>query len=223
VSPPYCSTHLQASKRIAGKSSDMPNGFHIFRRLRMLKDAKASGIGARSLVRLMMRTAAVLTVLVASGLPVLGAEVQITRTSGAGCRQVGEAESHKTVCPGPAQHSVTITNRNEVMTINFGRISAATRQAESKDVSLIWRGAGPLLGNRIEWRLLQGKPVTAIVRIFTLDPQGRPLQQFLIAKVTPTGSCEIGRIDASDSGAYGTARDIAASQVNNVMCERGEP
>jgi len=114
-----------------------------------------------------------------------------------------------------------ITKRDDVIRISFGRVSESIFHLEPEDSGLVWRGTAPFLGSRIQWQLLRGKPVTAIVRIFTLSPEGHPLQQFLVAKVTPAGGCEIARIDASNPGAFRTARDIAASQVNNVTCELG--
>ena len=165
--------------------------------------------------------AAALTMLIASILPGAAAEIRSTSTFGTACRETNEGENRKAVCAGPAEYSVMITMRNDVIRISFGRLSEATFHLEPEDSGLIWRGAAPFLGSRIEWQLLRGRPVTAIVRIFTVNPEGHPLQQFLIAKVTATGGCEIARIDASNPGAFRTARDIAASQVNNVMCELG--
>jgi hypothetical protein len=64
----------------------------------------------------------------------------------------------------------------------------------------------------------RGRPFAAIVRIFTLANNHQPLQQFLIAKVTAAGSCEIARINLSETNALGAARDIADSQASIVEC-----
>lgn len=168
-----------------------------------------------------MCAAAALTMLVASNVPGASSELRSTPTLGTPCRQAHEGDSRKTICVGPAEYSAMITKRNDVIRISFGRVSEPIFHLEPEDLGLVWRGTAPFLGNRIEWQLLRGKPVTAIVRIFTLNPAGHPLQQFLVAKVTPSGGCEIARIDASNPGAFRTARDIAASQVNNVTCELG--
>jgi hypothetical protein len=90
---------------------------------------------------------------------------------------------------------------------------------EADGSGLLWRGAAPLLDGQVEWRLDRGRPFAAILRIYTLAENGRPLQQFLIAKVTPSGSCEVARVDVADQNARGTARDIADSQAPNVACE----
>jgi hypothetical protein len=45
-------------------------------------------------------------------------------------------------------------------------------------------GARHTVVMRIEWRMQRDKLLTAIVRTFTLQTDDRPLQQFLVAKVT---------------------------------------
>ncbi len=95
------------------------------------------------------------------------------------------------------------------MRINYGIADRADLEREPPGSGLLWRGTGQLLGDRIEWRLARGRPFAAIVRIFTLGPDERALQQFLVAKVTPAGSCELSRIDVKEPNAFATARDIA--------------
>jgi hypothetical protein len=141
-----------------------------------------------------------------------------SRTSGAKCELVVDQYVEKRICAGLGEYSAVITNRDNVMQISFDRLSDRTFRLEADDSTLIWRGATPYIGERIEWHMQRGGRLTAIVRIFTLDPDDKPMQQFLVAKITSSGSCEIARIDASDSSAYETARDIAESQVGNVVC-----
>jgi len=148
----------------------------------------------------------------------LASDALFSRASGTGCVPVADENSEKRVCAGAAKYSAVITNSGDVMRISFGRLSNPAFQLEDADSALTWRGVAPYIGERIEWRWQRGKLLTAIVRIFTLHPDDRPLQQFLVAKVTPSGSCEIARVDASDSSAYQSARDIAESQVGNVIC-----
>ena len=126
----------------------------------------------------------------------------------------------KTVrCPGPSGYVAVIARRGSVLQINYGdpAFMRAARDPLSSD--LLWRGQGTLLSTRIEWHLRRDKPFAAIVRIFTLTDGDRPLQQFLIAKVTRSGSCEIGRIDASDRYAIELARIIADSRSAIIECD----
>ena len=81
-----------------------------------------------------------------------------------------------------------------------------------------WRGVGKLIGDKIEWRMARGMPYAAIVRIFTLDEDGRPAQRLLIAKVSFESSCEIAAIDARRANANQTARQIADSRAAAHVC-----
>lgn len=172
-----------------------------------------------SAARLTERLAVVSFMVCAAVVPAAAAEVRFSPTSGQGCRPFGAAQPHDRVCSGPPGYAAAITSRDGAVRIRFGRPGEAAFHDEPGRSSLVWRGAAPHLGDRIEWRLLRGRPATAIVRIFTLGSDDAQAQQFLVAKVTPAGGCEIARIDASEAGAYQTARDIADSQVGNISCE----
>jgi len=151
--------------------------------------------------------------------PASAADIRISRTTGATCRSVAELELRQTTCAGPAEYIAVISDRNRVMTISFSHPSTAPVDDEFENFDLLWRGMAPFIGDKIEWRLLAGKPFAAIVRIYTFAADDLPLQQFLVAKVTPAGGCEIARVDAADKHAYRTARDLADSQASNVTCE----
>ena len=118
-----------------------------------------------------------LVVMMAS-LPVLASDARVSGASGVGCEPVADQASENRVCAGPGGYSAVITHRGNVMQISFGRTSNLVFQLDDADSTLIWRGTVPYIGKRIEWRMQRGKLLTAIVRIFTLHPDGRPLQQF---------------------------------------------
>jgi hypothetical protein len=155
--------------------------------------------------------------------PVLAAEVLDTATSGVTCRRSSEERLIETRCTGPAGYVAVILDRERVMRIGYGRSDGRQLPREPDGSGLLWRGAGRLLGDRVEWRLARGKPLAAIVRIFTLAADDRPLQQFLVAKVTPSGACELARVDTRDSNALAAARDLADSGAAIVECEFERP
>jgi hypothetical protein len=151
--------------------------------------------------------------------PALAADVLYSRTAGSTCQRFYEARSIATHCRGPAGYVAVIVDRDRVININYGRLSNGHLDRGLDRSDLLWRGAARQIDDRIEWRVLRGQPVAAIIRIFTLTEDEGALEQFLIAKVTPSGSCEIARIKVLDSNAHGTARDIADSQAPIVECE----
>lgn len=146
-------------------------------------------------------------------------DIRFSQTSGKTCKQVDRAYVRQRTCAGPGRFVAVITTRNDIMTVDFSRPGTTPSDRDPKESDLLWRGSGLFIGDRIEWRLVNGKPVTAIIRIFTTSADDRPLQQFLVAKVTAAGSCEIARIDTSGADSYRTARHAAYSQVSNILCE----
>jgi hypothetical protein len=146
-----------------------------------------------------------------------------TATFGVTCQRSSEERLIETRCKGPPGYVAVILDRDRVMRIGYGRSDDRQLRRESDGSGLLWRGIDPLVGQRVEWRLTRGKPYAAIVRIFTLAADDRPLQQFLLAKVTPSGACELARVDARDANALGIARDLAASRAAIVECEFEQP
>jgi hypothetical protein len=159
-----------------------------------------------------------LPILLGLSVPTLAAETVQSPTAGALCSPTAAGRSEELGCRGPAGYVAVIFNRDRVMRINYGIADRADLEREPPGSGLLWRGTGQLLGDRIEWRLARGRPFAAIVRIFTLGPDERALQQFLVAKVTPAGSCELSRIDVKEPNAFATARDIADSRSDIVDC-----
>jgi hypothetical protein len=131
---------------------------------------------------------------------------------------VRAANDDETRCPGPAGYVAVIVQHDLIVRISYSH-PTFMRAHEPQSSDLLWRGQGPLLVDRIEWHLRRGRPFAAIIRIFTFSDDDLPLQQFLIAKVTQSGSCEIGRIDASDGYAIELARIIADSRSQVTECD----
>ena len=150
--------------------------------------------------------------------PAWAAEARLTRASGDACRERQEANLTETRCIGPSRYTAVISNHAGVMSISFPHAGAAAAEDPAETFDLMWRGKAPFVGDRIEWRLLGGQPFAAIIRIYALAADERPVEQLLIAKVTPDGACEIARIDAFEPNARNTARHLADSQASTVLC-----
>jgi hypothetical protein len=146
------------------------------------------------------------------------AEALYSQTSGATCRRFFEVGSTEIRCAGPAGYSSVVLEEGEATSVNFGRLVDSRLHRTPEGSELRWRGTAESIANRIEWRLLRGQPFAAIVQITTLAADGQLVRQFLVAKVTASGSCEIARIDLSESNARGVARDLADSQASVVEC-----
>ena len=143
-------------------------------------------------------------------------EATYTRTNGPSCLSAVIDGANETRCAGVAGYVAIIVERERVMKIDF-RLATARWIPRRDSWELLWRGSGALIGDRIEWRSVRGRPYAAIVRIFTLTESDLPLQQLLVATLGAKGSCEIARINAGVD-ALGTARDLASSQSDIIEC-----
>lgn len=149
-----------------------------------------------------------------------GAETIFTRTDGTSCQTVNRIdEVSERRCRGPAGYVAVITNSGGVLRIDYRSAMQTPAPTEPLGSNLRWRGSGPLIGDRIEWQLQRGRPISAITRIFSASSADRPEQQILVAGITSLGSCEISRLNAADADAYNTARDLAGSQASISECK----
>jgi hypothetical protein len=137
-----------------------------------------------------------------------------TATSGKTCRKLPEGHLSGMRCQGPAGLSVVILDDGNVMGMLFGLPGK-----ESIVSGMHWRAVGKLIGDRIEWRVAGAEPYAAIVRIFTLDDDEKPVQRLFIAKVTPARSCQIATIDAHQANANPMARQIADERAPSHQCQ----
>ncbi|WP_050789564.1 hypothetical protein [Afipia sp. 1NLS2] len=74
-----------------------------------------------------------------------------------------------------------------------------TRQQHSP-LSVSWRGAGRVFGEKVEWRMAAGLPHAAILRIWRIDTASagreREAEELVVLKVSPSGACRVASVDA---------------------------
>src|SRR5882724_10489726 len=70
---------------------------------------------------------------------------------------------------------------------------------------ITWRGVGRVFGDKLQWRINNGRPVAAVLRIWRTDTksdgQERELEELIVLKIAPEGSCRVASIDARQRGA----------------------
>lgn len=116
-------------------------------------------------------------------------------------------------CQGPAGISAVFSDEGNVADVEFGR-----KGSEKNLGGLQWQAGAEALGPRIEWRMKAGRPVSAILRILTIDENGALQHRLLIAKVTLDGGCLIESIDARFRRANIKAREIADNRSATHRC-----
>lgn len=112
-------------------------------------------------------------------------------------------------CHGPAGYGASFFDEGNTVSVAFGPFG---REEPLINNDLMWRGADKVFGDKLEWRMEDGKPYAAILRVWRIDADayGEPaVQGLLVAKVTPSGSCKIGVVNAERPDANAAARKLA--------------
>lgn len=153
-------------------------------------------------------------------------EFSYSATSGPMCATIrSKRELSSWRCPGPAGYSALFHDLGNMVAVEFG--STGREKAIVED-GLMWQGAEKCFGDKVEWRLTNGKPYAAIVRIWRQDVDeeaNRPLavEELLIIKVSSQGACRVGAVDGKHPDANTVARETADSQAATFRCGRDQP
>lgn len=117
-------------------------------------------------------------------------------------------------CPGPAGYSVKFFDEGNVVGAAFGPTG------HEKDLGgLQWPGG--VDARKIEWRMLDGRPVAAIFRLSRMNPETSAMTpQLAVVKITSAGACLIDLVDARAADANETARRIADQRATTHVCRR---
>jgi hypothetical protein len=119
-------------------------------------------------------------------------------------------------CKGPAGYSALFSDEGNVVGVELGPSGA-----EKNLGGLQWAGGEDAIGPEVEWRMRGGAPVAAILRIADRDENGVQRRRLLVAKVSVTGGCLIGFVDARSPRANLAARRLADRRAESFRCEDG--
>lgn len=133
-----------------------------------------------------------------------------TPTHGPTCRDAGSRSALNIWrCPGPAGYEIELADEGNIVSLAIG--SAKNKGKLGPPVS--WRGAGPVFGDKIEWRFVNDKPVAAILRIWRswTDREGndRTAQELWAMRLSPIGACRVEAIDVHQASANSMAQQLA--------------
>jgi hypothetical protein len=144
-----------------------------------------------------------------------------TPTRGSACSNRARQHVNQWRCPGPAGFVAEYGDEGNVVGLAIWR--AATRPKSPRMIS--WRGAGRIFGEKLEWRIRDGEPYAAILRIWrlTTDPNGNDheREELMILKVDAAGACRIASLNARQPGSNDLARQTAA-QASTMPCRDDE-
>ena len=138
-------------------------------------------------------------------------------TQGETCTDRSRDGFNRWRCSGPAGYVAEYTDEGNVAGIAIWRSSV--RRASPHAVP--WRGSGRVFGEKLEWRLNDGQPHAAILRIWRLttdtDGRDRELEELMILKIAPSGTCRVASINAWQPRANEIAQQTADG-VSTMPC-----
>jgi hypothetical protein len=157
-----------------------------------------------------MRARFVVAALMMLGSSALAAESVYTPTHGPVCKDAGSKNQFSIWrCPGPGSYAAEFSDEGNMAGFAIGRGGRRGDLGES----VTWRGAGAVFGDKLEWRLANGKPVAAILRTWRVDSDDGgnqwSVQELLVVKLAPNGACRVGAIDVRQVEANRAARQLA--------------
>lgn len=119
-----------------------------------------------------------------------------TPTHGASCADRSREGFSRWRCPGPAGYVVEYADEGNIAGIALWH---PTRQQRSP-LSVSWRCAGRVFGDKLEWRMTAGTPYAVILRVWRIDAAAdgreRETEELMVLKVSPTGACRVASVNA---------------------------
>lgn len=140
-----------------------------------------------------------------------------TPTHGEPCADRSRAQFNAWRCPGPAGYVADYLDEGNVAGVAIWS-PVGKWQAPS---TVSWRGSGKVFGDRLEWRVEAGVPKSAILRIWRVgaaaDGSEHQVEELVLLKVLPTGSCRVASTNARQAGAYEMVQKLS-EQVRFLAC-----
>jgi hypothetical protein len=135
-----------------------------------------------------------------------------TPTNGPACTDRSRAEFSSWRCPGPGRYVAEFADEGNLAAVLISMPSRAPKVTKS----ITWRGAGRIFGEKLQWRVDNGRPVAAILRIWRTDTtsegQEREVEELIVLRISIDGACRVASIDGRQRG----ANEIAERQSNGA-------
>lgn len=140
------------------------------------------------------------------------AENVFTHTNGPACTDRSRAEISSWRCPGPGRYVAEFADEGNLAAVSIWMPSRAPRATRS----ITWRGTGRVFGDKLQWRVDNGRPVAAILRIWrtdaTVEGQEREVEELIVLRLSSDAACRVASIDGRQRG----ANEIAERQSEDA-------
>jgi hypothetical protein len=124
-----------------------------------------------------------------------------TPTNGPACTDRSRAEFSSWRCPGPGRYVADFADEGNLAAVSIWMPSSAPKVTKS----VTWRAAGRVYGDKLQWRVENGRPVSAILRIWRTDTtsegQERGVEELIVLRILSDGACRVASIDGRQRGA----------------------
>lgn len=131
-----------------------------------------------------------------------------TATRGPSCDDRSRSSFSQWRCPGPAGYVAEYADEGNIAGISIWRPIGQQRSP----LSVSWRGAGRVFGEKLEWHMAAGTPYAAILRIWRVasasDGRERDVEELVILKVSPSGACRVASVNARQARSNDIARSV---------------
>ena len=131
-----------------------------------------------------------------------------------GANSVDRSRQHEGAwsCRGPAGYLADFSDEGNVAAFAIrppGRLQ--------KSAAYVFAGRGKVFGDVVDWRLIDGVPTAAVLRVWRAQMQQagseHDIQELVVFKVSPRESCPVASIDARQPAANDAARRLAIDAV----------
>jgi len=132
-----------------------------------------------------------------------------TPTHGASCADRSREGFSRWRCPGPAGYVAEYTDEGNIAGIAIWH----PKRQQHSPLAVSWRGACRVFGDKLEWRVVAGRPYAAILRIWRIDSAAdgreREVEELMVLKVSRTGACRVASVNARQPQANEIAQSMA--------------
>lgn len=149
------------------------------------------------------------------------ANVVFTPTEGSNCRTISKEPVSEWVCSGPDKLVARFSDEGNMVAVAIGRGPLANKRLEAVSN---FRGAGPVFGKKIEWHLVNGKPRSAVLRVFQLETMKngdeQQVQKLEVYAINNRVTCLFASVDATEPDANAKAAAHAESATRWACTEK---
>lgn len=131
-----------------------------------------------------------------------------TSTHGPSCADRSREGFNRWRCPGPAGYVAEYADEGNIAGIALWHPTGPQRTP----LSVSWRGARRVFGEKLEWRMTAGLPYAAILRIWRIDAaddREREVEELVVLKVSSSGVCRVASVNARQPQANEIAQRMA--------------